>query len=756
MVDWLRADQRYLIVAEKPSQLTFLKNLFGRLKNVELIALRGHCLELCDLAEYDPAYGVSWLELVKHEIVPFIPDEFRKTIKKDKPAAGKKQSSKAKFGQPPSEILKKLALAAKKSDQIILACDPDNEGMALGVEALEWVRQAGKIVGAINMSRLDAQSLRESIKTIHNIPWREMAAAGSSRAQYDWALGINCTIAATVFLGNGETLHVGGVKIPTLKMVVDREQQIQNHKVETYYTLHGTARHETSGQEFEFDVKIDRHTELSQRTGKAIEQHLRKNPICEVTDYMEKFGVTQAPPKPFSLANLQHAASTRLNMSPTRCQALAQQLYESGHLSYPRTDSQYYARGQMAEVDKILGSLLQLSPYNRQSITLPAKASSMIFVDEKITAHAAISPTSLLPESDWIQELSWLWHLVATRYVIQFMERYTYNCFALLCSSRGSEKLNKVDIQLFSSENVTTELGWRKLQGWGGETAEFKAERSIPRAKVGDKVRVLTIEMRQHQTRPPARFTEATLIKAMERVAEFVPELSKDSLAQGIGTPATRAKLVDNLIREGYLAKTNLLLNPTEKGTRLISLLPADISNVGLRADLENKISEISLGNLHPNLFQTEFKALVEQCYEQIKEVGRKLNLKPSVKNYHPRPTQKQMKYATNLAKRLKIEIPPAALDSAPEMSFWIGVAVEKCNQLPATVKTTASMFSEKQKRLVIDNCEDPHILGLLDSQDRSDYKLVSQWIGKFLSQRKKTKNQIDNEIIVELAEDSE
>lgn len=174
--------------------------------------------------------------------------------------------------------------------------------------------------------------------------------------------------------------------------------------------------------------------------------------------------------------------------------------------------------------------------------------------------------------------------------------------------------------------------------------------------------------------------------------------------------------------------------------------------DVKLRADLESRIDEISFGKLDYNQFREEFKSQVENFYSQIQQIGTSLNLKPTPKKYHSRPTEKQLKYANNLAKRLKIEIPPTVLESATQMSTWIGTASDKANKQS---DSTGCMFSEKQRRLVEDNCEDPQVLALLDSRNQEDYRRVSSWIGQFLRSRKNSKSQND-QVIVEFAEDSD
>ena len=404
---------RYLVLAEKPSQLKALSAALPKSKSIVLESLCGHCLGLADLA----AYGLdgSWVSLT--DKLPFIPKRFLRVP----------VESKFKSSLSAKQRIERVAESAATVDAIVLACDPDNEGMALGFEVLEHLGVANKIVGAINTSKLDAESLRAEIQDIRTLRWREMAAAGMARAEYDWSLGINGTILASVQLGQGDTLHVGGVKLPTLRCVVERERAITSHVTQYYYTVGGRARHEASGAAFDFELKVDRHTELSKRTAELVRNQLRQQPHCRVTDYAEKLGLEQAPPKPFSLADLQSEASIKLRKAPGLTLKLAQQLYEAGHVSYPRTDCRHYAEGQRAEVPHIMKNLLQQDEYGRHEFPKPFHASTAIFQNSKVSAHTALSVTSKQLTTTLDQNQLSVYKLVATRYAIQFMRKFGYN-----------------------------------------------------------------------------------------------------------------------------------------------------------------------------------------------------------------------------------------------------------------------------------------------------------------------------------------
>lgn len=729
--------KRFLLIAEKPSQLKALSAVLPKASNICLESLRGHCLGLVDLAAYGDALSSSWLHLTQQRLVPYIPQQFiRRPLKSNK-----------KYNISYKDIIERVGNIAEEVDAIVLACDPDNEGMALGVELLEYLGVAHKVIGAINTSKLDGDSLREAVRDVDSLNWRAMANAGMARAEYDWSLGINATILASVQLGQGETLHVGGVKLPTLRCVVERERAIAAHQTEFYYTVQGRARHEQSGAEFDFEVKVDRHSHLSKKTADVVRAHLHKLPNCSVTDYVEKLGLEQSPPKPFSLADLQSEASLKLHKPPGMTLKLAQQLYESGYISYPRTDCRYYAQGQMKEVPRIVENLRKQSDFSSCDFPKPLRASTMIFQDKKVSAHTALSVTNkaLGKELRGVE----VYKLVATRYAIQFMRKFGYNSYALLCEPRDKGQLKSTHIQLFSSENVVTEMGWKQLYNESCGISSVQ-HRTLPEARQGDTVRVLYVDVKKHQTEPPHRFTEATLLKAMERINSIYPEL-KGQLKNGIGTPATRSKIIEDLLKDGYLEHRRgaATIYPTELAFKAIDTLPESLSNVARRASLESRLDAISRTQLNPEQFKHEFSREIKQSAADIAAIAQEKGYKPSGKKRSSAPSAKQLAYAGSLAKRLKVDVPPSAKASSKEISTWIS----EHKDIDSGEGQRRSMFSEKQKDIVLSNCQDERILSLLTSQDHSDYKTVSNWIGGFLSQQKgKPRAREEPKIVVELA----
>jgi DNA topoisomerase-3 len=240
-----------LYITEKPSQVEALRDALKKTNmynGVEIVPLAGHIMQLYDFEDYDKSLSDSWINLVMDKKVPFFPKELKKKIKPKSSfiANGKKITSdyKKKF----DDIKDKISRATK----IILATDPDNEGATLGLEVIEKCNALSKVQGMINMSKLDITSLSKEVSIMNKLPYMNMYYAGDSRAYFDQTFGINMSIIATVVLGKGNTLQVGGVKLPTIRMVVERDLAFESHKEIPYWTLKAKATY--NNQTFDIDI----------------------------------------------------------------------------------------------------------------------------------------------------------------------------------------------------------------------------------------------------------------------------------------------------------------------------------------------------------------------------------------------------------------------------------------------------------------------------------------------------------------------
>ena len=614
-----------LYLTEKPSQI---KALIPALKkaglyneDVEVKSLLGHILALKEFKELDEDFKKkSWNELVKIGKVPFFPQNpYSIELKK---IANKK-------------IFNEVKEAIKKADKIILATDPDNEGATLGMEVIEKCNALHKVIGMVNMSKLDIYSLSKEVKSINKIPFSKMYDAGRSRAVFDMLFGFNATIMATEYLNKGNNLlNVGAVKLPTIAMVVNRDLEFESHKKIPYYVVKAKAKAKGEMFDVTFSIKDKEKIDKKEIAEKLVDV-IKENNRLKVFEFEEK-NKKEAPPKPYSLTDLQSEAGKKFKLTAKKVLELAQSLYENHKVeSYPRTDNNYYSNGEYIQAPKILSSLASVEQYNKfiSKLDLNNLLKRNIFDDSKVTAHTALAPT-IEAKLENLKKLNEnekkVFHLVAIRYISQFFPDYEY------LAIKG--KANYKNIIAGFSENIPLKAGYKEVTG------EFKEKkRTIPHLEKDDEIEILTdtFEIEEKFTKPKPRFTEATLLKAMERVVNYfddekIKEILKDS---GIGTPATRAQILEDLKRpdksgEPYFRVEKGKLISTKKARDLIASLPQDLTSPIIRATFEEKLKAIVENRLNKEQFYKEAKEYIIKACEEIKNRGslRELNTKTGLK----------------------------------------------------------------------------------------------------------------------------
>lgn len=439
-----------LYLTEKPSQVQSLKKALkanNMAQGVKVVSLLGHVLAQMDFREIDDDFKQkSWNELVQSGKIPFFYEN---------PFSIKyKKVSNAKFFKQAKE-------AIKSAEEIILATDPDNEGATLGLEVIEKCGALKKVKGMVNMNKLDFKSLKKEVKSIDKLPYIKMYDAGRSRALFDQLFGFNMTILATELLAkkSGQMLNVGAVKLPTIRMVVERDLQFENFKETPYWNI--TAKAKKDGKLFDVKIFIDKENIEDENIAKQIVEAITKNPIFKVETFSEKKERT-APPKPYSLTDLQSEANKKFKFTAKRTLDTAQRLYETHKVqSYPRTDNNYYAEGEYEQAKDVLSALSSVKQYGKYiaKLDLSNLLKRNIFDDSKITAHTALAPT-IEAKIDKLKNLNQdekkIFHLVATRYIIQFYPDYEY------LSIKGEAKHSK-GIKAVFGENVPLKLGWREI-----------------------------------------------------------------------------------------------------------------------------------------------------------------------------------------------------------------------------------------------------------------------------------------------------
>ena len=278
---------------------------------------------------------------------------------------------------------------------------------------------------------------------------------------------------------------------------------------------------------------------------------------------------------------------TESKFAPSKTLKIAQELYEKTFQSYPRTDCRYFSSKEYYIAKNIIEGLMdKVSIFKSKKLKINDTPHNRIFDDSKVTAHTAIGPTQNVPAlSVLTKDQQTIYKMIATRYLIQFMDTVKYDrTYIELISNDLPELL------FYSNQMMIIDKGWRELYDYSGGNSYVK-KITIPKLEKDDEVEIIDIKFEEKETNPPTRYSLNSLLKAMENIGLIYPEL--DGLDKGIGTPATRAKILDDLIKGGYFKKKGYQLIPTEKAIDLYQKLPNTIMDPKLRADLEYKINQI-------------------------------------------------------------------------------------------------------------------------------------------------------------------
>lgn len=562
--------------------------------------LRGHLLELVDADQYDQRYA-KW----RVDDLPIIPTSFQLAPRKGRDGTR---------GEAAAQI-KSLAALIKDCETVVGFGDPDAEGQLIQDELLHYVNNR-KPVLRLWANALDDSTLTKALANLKpNVEYLGYYEQALCRSHSDWLYGINMTRACTLHARNaGATspVYIGRVQTPTLALVVRRELEIQNFKSVDYYTpsialgtdprFRATWMPRTNGKG---EVDDDRVNEERLLTDKAWADRIvamaKQAGRASVLSAETKPG-TESAPLPFSLSGLQALCSRVYGLGATQTLEVVQSLYDKKLASYPRVDTEYLPEDQHADAPKILASLAKASlPVAIGNAIVGARPTlkSRAWNDAKVSAHHAIIPT-LLDNPSEISRLSEIEQKVyveiVRRYVLQFWPQAKFMATELVLGVGTGEQM-----ECFGAKGRRyTDDGWRKAFADvvdNAEDAEDKADGkgaaepvvNLPQLSKGQQVPITESGYESKKTKPKKRFTEGTLITAMKNIHEYVsdPEIRRGLReGAGIGTEATRAKIIDTLKdskRDLMTAKGKELV-PTENGMRVIQLLPGHITTPDMTA----------------------------------------------------------------------------------------------------------------------------------------------------------------------------
>ena len=504
----------------------------------------------------------------------------------------------------------------KKASLVVHAGDPDREGQLLVDEVLEHFRYTGR-VQRFWFSAQDSASIRKGLTNLRDnetFDGMRLAALGRSRA--DWLLGMNLSRAYTLAQqaqGKKELIAVGRVQTSTLALVAKRDVAIRDFKPVPYFVikarLGGGKPFTAVWEPEESQAGIDEQKRLVDRCiAAALQQRLKavgQATVVRCSRTPKKI----AQPKAFSLADIQLGASNQFGFSAEKTLNLCQSLYETHKAtSYPRTDCSFLPESQYADAKNVLAAIAKTMP---PLAGLVAKCDCSIqsptWNDKKITAHHGIIPTQQAADgSKFSDDERKIYRLIAERYLSNFLPAHEY----LACSIEL-----RIATERFSAKGrLVTKPGWKVVTSAADEDKADDEGQALPELKSGLQLPVSGIDCEEERTKPPAAFTEGTLIRAMENIHRAVNDpQSKKFLKEGdgIGTPATRAAIIAELKRKKYLEVKGKKIVATELGLHLLQVVPDVMKNPVLTALFERILREVEAGNVPLDVFIEKQKQLV-------------------------------------------------------------------------------------------------------------------------------------------------
>ena len=601
-----------LYIAEKPSMA---REIAACLKNPQrgngyiktsggiVTWLFGHVLRQVEPQDYDEKYK-SW----RADDLPIVPQVWKLEVD---------PKAETQF-----QIVKQLI---KQADEIVHAGDPDREGQLLVDEVLDFVENK-KPVKRILLNALDEKSiLRANSDLRDNKDFFNLKQSALARSRADWLIGMNLSRAYTLAArrsGHGNLLFpIGRVKTPTLGLVVRREREIQNFKPVDFFQIKALFEHENGNFYTQWKPSEDlmnTPNETKSADGKILsatafdsEGRLINKKVAE--EFMKKFSELpregkiseykttekkESQPLPFSLSTLQIAAGKQFGYTPQQVLDAAQSLYEKKLTTYPRSDCEYLPTNQVGDANIILKNLSDADNelLKKLADNADAKIKSRAWNNSKISAHHAIIPTTKSFPKNLPKIENDIYNLVAKNYAVQFYPPHIYDETTVAVNYKG---------EFFTTRGkVVKQNGWREFYVIPRVKSDDESETILPKMKRGDAVTYENSELKKSTTKPPVRFTSSSLVQGMKEIHKYVknPEAKKQLKdVYGIGTEATRATIIEDLTKRGFLklagGRGKKTLQPTEKAYLLIDALPDEMTYPDETAIWEDKLHSMSEGD---------------------------------------------------------------------------------------------------------------------------------------------------------------
>ena len=578
-----------LVIAEKPSVAMALASVLGARTrkdgyvegNGYIVSwCVGHLVVLCDASEYDEKYK-KW----RYEDLPIVPECWKHKIL---------EGTKKQFG-----ILKKL-MRDSQVDEVICATDAGREGELIFRLVYE---QAGckKPMKRLWISSMEEQAIKDGFASLKDGScYDSLYQSALCRAKADWLVGINASRLFSVLYN--QNLKVGRVQTPTLAMIVDRNQKIKEFTKEKYYMAH---------IKFDDMDAVTEHFQKKEDADKVAEDCLER--MCEVEkdDVKEK---TVRPPKLYDLTTLQREANRMFGYTAQQTLDAVQEMYEQKLVTYPRTDSQYLTDEMGESTETLIQMLLGKMSYAEGLGYQPDV--SKVLNSKKVSDHHAIIPTMEVAKAD-IGELKErsrkILYLISARVLTATADLYIYE------SHKCQITCNYHTFYLTAKK--TKQEGFKAIENKLKQFFGVKSEKEEPELDIwaGKHYGPCDSFVSEHFTQPPKQYTEDTLLSAMETAGN--KEFEKDTEKKGLGTPATRAAILEKLVSFGYVERKGKQILPSAEGVTAIANIPDYLKSASMTAEWENELLRMEQGEIKPANFMQGINGLLDKMLADLRQI---------------------------------------------------------------------------------------------------------------------------------------
>lgn len=605
-----------VIITEKPSVAKNIADAFnikgrrdGYFESEDYVITWafGHLLQLFDARDYDEN-----MRYWRMDRFPFIPAEFRYKVKSD----SKEKNAPDKGAQRQIGVIKSL-IEREDVDGIISATDYDREGQVIGDELLLELNR-GKPEFRMLLNEWTEEEVRKGIASLKpNLEMKPLQDAGISRQLADWMIGINLTSVATLRYNpsSKSILNIGRVLLPTLKIIYDRDMEIENFKSSRYFKLTANFRSEGGG-EFQGTYYEDENEKFEEREKLDAAAELLEGKSADITEKQVE-GKKEYAPLLFNLSSLQgHVTSKYKGWTSDKVLKEAQSLYEKKFITYPRTGSVALEESLKERTAKVLDILKRGLPYEDQ---IAFSDSKRIFNNAKVESHSAIVPTYVLPKGLSSDEQI-VYEAIRNRFLMQFLP-----------AAEFEETKLEVKVREPGIKGVFVAKGKvQKVEGWHVVEKSDSKDTILPEVAMGETVEVLGGKVNEVTKKPPKMHNEKTLLRVMETCGKGVKEGEEEdseemmaSILSGysIGTPATRAETIKKLRDAGYIRYKGKSLTCTELGRTLVEIFPVkELLDLEYTGRLEKTLADIEKGKFAKEEFLSMIREFTVKAVELIKK----------------------------------------------------------------------------------------------------------------------------------------